>query len=76
MVFGILPASQRERFEEESELDTSTRSPASVASVSTSRCNAGLLLRRSVRSPHHARIRNFGIPERQSFTDLRRDSCW
>jgi twitching motility protein PilT len=74
MVFGILPASQRERFEEESELDTSH----SIAGVGRFRVNVSLqrgTVAAALRPiPHEMpEFDSLGIPESvKSFTDLRR----
>ncbi len=74
MVFGILPASQRERFEEESELDTSH----SIAGVGRFRVNVSLqrgTVAAALRPiPHDMpEFDSLGIPESvKSFTDLRR----
>jgi twitching motility protein PilT len=74
MVFGILPASQRERFEEESELDTSH----SIAGVGRFRVNVSLqrgTVAAALRPiPHEMpEFHTLGLPDSiQSFTDLRR----
>jgi twitching motility protein PilT len=74
MVFGILPASQRERFEEESELDTSH----SIAGVGRFRVNVSLqrgTVAAALRPiPHDMpEFDSLGIPESvKAFTDLRR----
>jgi twitching motility protein PilT len=74
MVFGILPASQRERFEEESELDTSH----SIAGVGRFRVNVSMqrgTVAAAVRPiPHEMpEFDTLGLPETiKSFTDLRR----
>jgi twitching motility protein PilT len=74
MVFGILPASQRERFEEESELDTSH----SIAGVGRFRVNVSLqrgTVAAALRPiPHDMpEFDSLGIPESvKSFTELRR----
>ncbi len=74
MVFGILPASQRERFEEESELDTSH----SISGVGRFRVNVSLqrgTVAAALRPiPHDMpEFESLGIPEAvKSFTDLRR----
>jgi twitching motility protein PilT len=74
MVFGILPASQRERFEAESELDTSH----SIAGVGRFRVNVSLqrgTVAAALRPiPHEMpEFDSLGIPESvKSFTDLRR----
>jgi twitching motility protein PilT len=74
MVFGILPASQRERFEEESELDTSH----SIAGVGRFRVNVSLqrgTVAAALRPiPHEMpEFESLGIPESvKSFTELRR----
>jgi len=74
MVFGILPASQRERFEEESELDTSH----SIAGVGRFRVNVSLqrgTVAAALRPiPHEMpEFDTLGIPESvKSFTELRR----
>ncbi len=74
MVFGILPASQRERFEEEHELDTSH----SIANVGRFRVNVSLqrgTVAAALRPiPHEIpEFSTLGIPDSvQSFTELRR----
>ncbi len=74
MVFGILPASQRERFEAESELDTSH----SIAGVGRFRVNVSLqrgTVAAALRPiPHDMpEFDSLGIPEAvKSFTELRR----
>ncbi len=74
MVFGILPASQRERFEEESELDTSH----SIAGVGRFRVNVSLqrgTVAAALRPiPHDMpEFDTLGIPESvKAFTELRR----
>jgi twitching motility protein PilT len=74
MVFGILPASQRERFEEEHELDTSH----SIANVGRFRVNVSLqrgTVAAALRPiPHEMpEFETLGIPDSvKSFTDLRR----
>jgi twitching motility protein PilT len=74
MVFGILPASQRERFEEESELDTSH----SIAGVGRFRVNVSMqrgTVAAALRPiPHEMpEFDTLGLPETiKSFTDLRR----
>jgi twitching motility protein PilT len=74
MVFGILPASQRERFEEESELDTSH----SIAGVGRFRVNVSLqrgTVAAALRPiPHEIpEFDTLGLPDSiKSFTDLRR----
>ena len=74
MVFGILPASQRERFEEESELDTSH----SIAGVGRFRVNVSLqrgpLRLLSDRFPTRCRVFDrWACPDAiKAFTDLRR----
>ena len=74
MVFGILPASQRERFEAESELDTSH----SIAGVGRFRVNVSLqrgTVAAALRPiPHEMpEFSTLGLPDAiQSFTDLRR----
>ena len=74
MVFGILPASQRERFEEESELDTSH----SIAGVGRFRVNVSLqrgTVAAALRPiPHDMpEFDTLGIPDAvKSFTELRR----
>jgi twitching motility protein PilT len=74
MVFGILPASQRERFEEESELDTSH----SIAGVGRFRVNVSLqrgTVAAALRPiPHEMpEFSTLGLPDAiKSFTDLRR----
>jgi twitching motility protein PilT len=74
MVFGILPASQRERFEEESELDTSH----SIAGVGRFRVNVSLqrgTVAAALRPiPHEMpEFDTLGLPDSiKSFTDLRR----
>jgi twitching motility protein PilT len=74
MVFGILPASQRERFEEESELDTSH----SIAGVGRFRVNVSLqrgTVAAALRPiPHEMpEFDTLGLPDAiKSFTDLRR----
>jgi twitching motility protein PilT len=74
MVFGILPASQRERFEAESELDTSH----SIAGVGRFRVNVSLqrgTVAAALRPiPHEMpEFDTLGLPESiKSFTDLRR----
>ena len=74
MVFGILPASQRERFEEEHELDTSH----SIAGVGRFRVNVSLqrgTIAAALRPiPHEMpEFDTLGIPDSvKSFTDLRR----
>ncbi len=74
MVFGILPASQRERFEEEHELDTSH----SIAGVGRFRVNVSLqrgTIAAALRPIPHE-MPNFdtlGLPDSiKAFTDLRR----
>ena len=74
MVFGILPASQRERFEAEHELDTSH----SIAGVGRFRVNVSLqrgTIAAALRPiPHEMpEFDTLGLPEAiKSFTDLRR----
>jgi twitching motility protein PilT len=74
MVFGILPASQRERFEEESELDTSH----SIAGVGRFRVNVSMqrgTVAAALRPiPHEMpEFDTLGLPDAiKSFTDLRR----
>ncbi len=74
MVFGILPASQRERFEEEHELDTSH----SIAGVGRFRVNVSLqrgTIAAALRPiPHEMPVFDtLGMPESvKEFTDLRR----
>jgi twitching motility protein PilT len=74
MVFGILPATQRERFEEEHELDTSH----SIANVGRFRVNVSLqrgTVAAALRPiPHEMpEFSTLGIPDSvQSFTELRR----
>jgi twitching motility protein PilT len=74
MVFGILPASQRERFEAESELDTSH----SIAGVGRFRVNVSLqrgTVAAALRPiPHDMpEFDTLGLPDSiKSFTDLRR----
>ena len=74
MVFGILPASQRERFEAESELDTSH----SIAGVGRFRVNVSLqrgTIAAALRPiPHEMpEFSTLGLPDAiQAFTDLRR----
>ncbi len=74
MIFGILPASQRERFEDERELDTSH----SIAGVGRFRVNVSLqrgTVSAALRPiPHEMpAFESLGIPESvRSFTDLRR----
>ncbi len=74
MVFGILPATQRERFEEEHELDTSH----SIAGVGRFRVNVSLqrgTIAAALRPiPHEMpEFDTLGLPEAiKSFTDLRR----
>ena len=74
MVFGILPASQRERFEEENELDTSH----SIAGVGRFRVNVSLqrgTVAAALRPiPHEMpEFDTLGIPDSvKAFTDLRR----
>ena len=74
MVFGILPASQRERFEEERELDTSH----SIAGVGRFRVNVSLqrgTVSAALRPiPHEMpAFESLGIPDSvRSFTELRR----
>jgi twitching motility protein PilT len=74
MVFGILPASQRERFEEENELDTSH----SIAGVGRFRVNVSLqrgTVAAALRPiPHDMpEFDSLGIPDSvKAFTDLRR----
>ena len=74
MVFGILPASQRERFEEESELDTSH----SIAGVGRFRVNVSLqrgTVAAALRPiPHDMpEFETLGIPDSvKAFTELRR----
>jgi twitching motility protein PilT len=74
MVFGILPASQREKFEEESELDTSH----SIAGVGRFRVNVSLqrgTVAAALRPiPHEMpEFDTLGLPDSiKSFTDLRR----
>jgi twitching motility protein PilT len=74
MVFGILPASQRERFEAENELDTSH----SIAGVGRFRVNVSMqrgTVAAALRPiPHEMpEFETLGMPEViKSFTDLRR----
>jgi len=74
MVFGILPATQRERFEEERELDTSH----SIAGVGRFRVNVSLqrgTVAAALRPiPHEMpEFDTLGIPDSvKAFTDLRR----
>ena len=74
MVFGILPASSRERFEEEHELDTSH----SINGVGRFRVNVSLqrgTLAAALRPiPHEMpEFDSLGIPDAvKAFTDLRR----
>jgi twitching motility protein PilT len=74
MVFGILPASQRERFEEENELDTSH----SIAGVGRFRVNVSLqrgTVAAALRPiPHQMpEFDTLGLPDAiKSFTDLRK----
>ena len=74
MVFGILPASQRERFEEEHELDTSH----SIAGVGRFRVNVSLqrgTIAAALRPiPHEMpEFDTLGLPDAiKAFTDLRR----
>jgi twitching motility protein PilT len=74
MIFGILPASQRERFEAEHELDTSH----SIAGVGRFRVNVSLqrgTVAAALRPiPHEMpEFDSLGLPESiKSFTDLRR----
>ena len=74
MVFGILPASQRERFEEESELDTSH----SISGVGRFRVNVSMqrgTVAAALRPiPHEMpEFSTLGLPDAiKSFTDLRR----
>ena len=74
MVFGILPASQRERFEAESELDTSH----SIAGVGRFRVNVSMqrgTVAAALRPiPHEMpEFDTLGLPDAiKSFTDLRR----
>lgn len=74
MVFGILPASQRERFEEEHELDTSH----SIAGVGRFRVNVSLqrgTVAAALRPiPHDMPVFDtLGLPDSiKAFTDLRR----
>src|ERR1700676_1385725 len=74
MVFGILPASQRERFEEEKELDTSH----SIAGVGRFRVNVSLqrgTVAAALRPiPHEMpEFSTLGLPDSiKSFTDLRK----
>ena len=74
MVFGILPASQRERFEEESELDTSH----SISGVGRFRVNVSMqrgTVAAALRPiPHEMpEFSTLGLPDSiRSFTDLRR----
>jgi twitching motility protein PilT len=74
MVFGILPASQRERFEEEHELDTSH----SIAGVGRFRVNVALqrgTVTTALRPiPHEMpEFDTLGLPDSiKSFTELRR----
>ncbi len=74
MVFGILPASQRERFEAEHELDTSH----SIAGVGRFRVNVALqrgTVTAALRPiPHEMPVfDSLGLPESiKAFTDLRR----
>jgi twitching motility protein PilT len=74
MIFGILPASQRERFEEESELDTSH----SIAGVGRFRVNVSLqrgTVAAALRPiPHEMPdFDSLGIPDSvKAFTELRR----
>ena len=78
MVFGILPASQRERFEEEHELDTSH----SISGVGRFRVNVSLqrgTVAAALRPiPHEMpEFDTLGIPDSvKAFTDLRRGRCW
>jgi twitching motility protein PilT len=74
MVFGILPASQRERFEEEHELDTSH----SIAGVGRFRVNVSLqrgTIAAALRPIPHVmpEFDTLGLPDAiKAFTDLRR----
>jgi twitching motility protein PilT len=74
MIFGILPASQRERFEDEHELDTSH----SIAGVGRFRVNVALqrgTVAAALRPiPHEMpEFETLGLPEAvRSFTELRR----
>jgi twitching motility protein PilT len=74
MVFGILPASQRERFEAENELDTSH----SIAGVGRFRVNVSMqrgTIAAALRPiPHEMpEFHTLGLPDAiKSFTDLRR----
>jgi twitching motility protein PilT len=74
MIFGILPASQRERFEEEHELDTSH----SISGVGRFRVNVSLqrgTIAAALRPiPHEMpEFDTLGLPDAiKSFTDLRR----
>jgi twitching motility protein PilT len=74
MVFGILPASQRERFEEEHELDTSH----SIAGVGRFRVNVALqrgTVAAALRPIPHVMpvFDSLGLPDSiKAFTDLRR----
>jgi len=74
MVFGILPASQRERFEHEHELDTSH----SISGVGRFRVNVALqrgTIAAALRPiPHEMPVfASLGLPDSiRSFTDLRR----
>ena len=74
MIFGILPASQRERFEEEKELDTSH----SIAGVGRFRVNVSMqrgTVAAALRPiPHEMpAFDSLGLPESiRSFTELRR----
>jgi twitching motility protein PilT len=74
MVFGILPASQRERFEAENELDTSH----SIAGVGRFRVNVSLqrgTVAAALRPiPHEMpEFHTLGLPDEiKAFTDLRR----
>jgi twitching motility protein PilT len=74
MIFGILPASQRERFEEENELDTSH----SIAGVGRFRVNVSLqrgTVAAALRPiPHEMpEFDSLGIPDSvKAFTELRR----
>lgn len=74
MIFGILPASQRERFEEERELDTSH----SIAGVGRFRVNVSLqrgTIAAALRPIPHSMptFDSLGLPESiKEFTDLRR----
>ena len=74
MIFGILPGSQRERFEAEHELDTSH----SIAGVGRFRVNVCAAAGdggggAAAHPPRDPRVRHLGLPDSvKTFTDLRR----